>query len=303
MEDKARAMVLGSFLGDSLALGVHWIYDANRIAERYGRVGSLLEPAENSHHAGKQAGEFTHYGDQTLVLLESAASKKDFDLSDFADRWRELFDGYSGYFDMATKATLKNFRDGAQPESAGSGSQELGGAARVAPLVYLYREEPEKLANAARLQTRMTHNNPVVVEGAAFFAETARKVLTGVETVEAIKGLVKKEFSHSPYPQWVETGLASAGEESTAALRRFGCACEISGAFPGVVHLVAKYRDDFREGMIANVMAGGDSAARGLTAGMLLAARGGLEALPEDWLERLKARERIESFLNRLGGQ
>jgi hypothetical protein len=32
MKEKAKAMVLASFVGDSLALGAHWIYDAKRIA-------------------------------------------------------------------------------------------------------------------------------------------------------------------------------------------------------------------------------------------------------------------------------
>ena len=37
MQDNARAMVLASFAADSLALGVHWIYDASKIANEYGR--------------------------------------------------------------------------------------------------------------------------------------------------------------------------------------------------------------------------------------------------------------------------
>ncbi|MDH3950637.1 MAG: ADP-ribosylglycohydrolase family protein, partial [Deltaproteobacteria bacterium] len=91
MQDNARAMVLASFAADSLALGVHWIYDASKIANEYGRVETFIKPKEDSYHPTKDKGEFTHYGDQQLVLLESVAVKNGFDLNDFSERWQEFF--------------------------------------------------------------------------------------------------------------------------------------------------------------------------------------------------------------------
>ena len=82
MRDKAEALALASFAADSLALGVHWIYDAQKISNQFGRVEKFLKPREDSYHATKDRGEFTHYGDQQLVLLESVAAKKGFDLND-----------------------------------------------------------------------------------------------------------------------------------------------------------------------------------------------------------------------------
>ncbi len=48
MQDKAKAMVLASFVADSLALGVHWIYDTAVIDNDFGRVESIRQPKENS---------------------------------------------------------------------------------------------------------------------------------------------------------------------------------------------------------------------------------------------------------------
>jgi ADP-ribosylglycohydrolase len=81
MKENARVMVLGSFLADSLSLGVHWIYDVNRIKKEFGRVENLLKPLPDSYHPTKDRGEFTHYGDQMLVLLESVSAKGRFDLA------------------------------------------------------------------------------------------------------------------------------------------------------------------------------------------------------------------------------
>jgi hypothetical protein len=101
-------MVLASFAADSLALGVHWIYDAAKIKRDFGRVDTLRKPLPGSSHSTKDVGEFTHYGDQTFVLLQSVASQRGFELSDFSKRWQALFKAYRGYYDQATKKTLQN---------------------------------------------------------------------------------------------------------------------------------------------------------------------------------------------------
>ncbi|MGA2940205.1 MAG: ADP-ribosylglycohydrolase family protein, partial [Syntrophobacteraceae bacterium] len=41
---------------------------------------------------------------------------------------------------------------------------------------------------------------------------------------------------------------------------------------------------NLREALVENVMAGGDSAARGLVVGMILGAHLGFEAIPSEWL-------------------
>ncbi len=67
MNDKAKAMVLASFAADALALGVHWIYNTNVIDKKWGRVEDYIKPQRPTFHPTKELGEFTHYGDQTLV--------------------------------------------------------------------------------------------------------------------------------------------------------------------------------------------------------------------------------------------
>jgi ADP-ribosylglycohydrolase len=49
--------------------------------------------------------------------------------------------------------------------------------------------------------------------------------------------------------------------------------------------------------LIENVMAGGDSAARGMAVGMILGAHLGKEAIPDDWLRDMKSSNRIVELL------
>ena len=295
---QAQAMVLTSLAADSLALGAHWIYDTEMIAQRIGRVEHLLPPLPDSYHAGKGRGEFTHYGDQTLVLLESLAAVGTFSLADFAERWRRLFAGYRGYIDRATSATLANMERLLPPEQWGSTSSDLGGAARIAPLVAWYQDDRDGLLAAVRLQTAMTHNNPATLAGAEFLAKTTWRVLKGAEPREAMEEALEEGVADIDLDNRIRGGLDSADKETTAVIARFGQMCGIAAALPGAIHLILRYQADPGTGLIENVMAGGDSAARGLVAGMVLGAHRGTAAIPQEWLDGMVHSGHIRRLLS-----
>ncbi|MGD8254044.1 MAG: ADP-ribosylglycohydrolase family protein [Syntrophobacterales bacterium] len=301
MQDNARAMVLASFMADSLSLGVHWIYDASKIAREYGRVESFLKPKEDSYHPTKDKGEFTHYGDQQLVLLESVAARNGFDLNDFSERWQRFFQDYNGYFDAATKGTLRNFSKGNSPLDSGSPSDDLAGASRIAPLALCYPNDLEELVEKAKLQTRMTHRDPLTVRCAEFFARVAWKSLRGTPPATAVTEVTEETFPGTIIAEWVEEGLQSTTMDSVSAIGSFGQSCHTADAFPGIIHLIAKYESDLREGLIQAVMAGGDNAARGMAVGMILGAYLGEEHLPEPWVTELKKKKEIQHLLSQIG--
>jgi len=300
MTDKAQAMVLASFAADALALGVHWIYNTNVIDKKWGRVEEYITPERPTFHPTKKLGEFTHYGDQTLVLMQSVAASSGFDISDFADKWQQFFKSYEGYIDGATKATIENIKAGKAPTAAGSDSDDLAGAARIAPLVYGYRNDLAKLLDGARAQTRLTHNHQAVIDSAAFFGSVAFDVLTGQRPLEAIERTLEGQFNREPYSKWVADGINSAEKDTRQAMLDLGQMCEIQAAFPCVIHLIAKYENNLKEGLIENAMAGGDSAGRGLTVGMVLGAHLGIDAIPPKWLTDLKAYREIVNLMDQM---
>ena len=301
MNDKAHAMVLGSFAADALSLGVHWVYNTNVIDKKWGRIENYIKPDRPTYHPTKDLGEFTHYGDQAMVLLESVAASSGFSLSHFAQSWQDFFKSYDGYFDSATKETLDNLAAGKDIAEAGSGSDDLAGAARMAALVYCYRNDEDKLIESVRSQTAFTHNHPQVIDSAEFFARVTVRVLGGVKPADAINQVVKEDFSRGPFAGWVDDGLQSAEAETRQAMLDFGQMCEIEPAFPCVIHLIARYEENLSLCLIENAMAGGDSAGRGLVAGMILGAHLGLGAIPQRWLSELKAYSRIMELLHKIG--
>jgi ADP-ribosylglycohydrolase len=301
MKDKSKAMVLASF-ADSLALSAHWIYSSQKIARDFGRIETFLDPDPDSYHPTKKKGEFTHYGDQAFVLLESLAARGGFDPGNFLSLWQQLFAGYKGYYDQATKGTLENLSLGKTFLEAGSSSNDFSGAARIAPLVYCLDQDEEGLVLAARTQADMTHRDSLTVDASGFFARVACRVLHGMRPVSALDEVSSTFFKGSRLQLWADKALESCSGESVQTIKTFGQDCHTPDAFPSVIHLICRYENDLKEALVQNVMAGGDSAARGMAVGMILGAHLGMEAIPPEWIEGLKKGPEIEKLLDRIHG-
>jgi ADP-ribosylglycohydrolase len=298
MKSAADAMVFASFLADSLALGVHWIYDTEQIERQVGRICDLLPPHEGGYHPTKKRGELTHYGDQALHLLHHLVQHQgQFSLAAYAKDWRVFMSDYKGYMDRATRATLQNLEEGRSPDSCGSPSTDLGGAARIAPLVYCYRDNLEGLLTAVHEQTSLTHRGPGAVEGAVFLARSCFHILQGSPMREAFEHALAAGVGELELDMRLRRCLDLPAGNIRQAIKEFGQTCSVNAALPGAVYTALQLADDLEKALIENAMAGGDSAARGMVLGMILGACLGMENLPPRWLEALHSCGEIKTAL------
>jgi ADP-ribosylglycohydrolase len=298
-ENRIKAAVIGAFVADALSLGVHWVYNTGVIEKKYGRVEQYFDPL-TSYHKGKKAGDFTHYGDQMLLLLESVSSGGGFDALRFAEKWRTFFADYGGYFDQATKTTLANMDAGNALTDSASESDDLSGASRMAALLSVYHDDLEQLIDAARAQTRITHNDERGILCSDFFSRCVFAIFGGQPPRTALETTLKGHFANSPIASLVAMGLESRDRDTRETIAEFGQMCSVEAGLPGAVHLITRYADDFKTAMVENVMAGGDSSARGMLAGMVLGAAHGMVAIPGQWQSEMTASQRINSLLDHL---
>ena len=289
-----------SLVGDALSLGPHWIYDQGEIGAKLGRIGGYHAPL-SGYHPGKQAGDFTHYGDQTMLLLRSVAGCGAFDLNDFASRWRAFWDDPAApsYRDAATRATLGNLQGGRPVNAAGSPSSDMGGASRIAPLFLLDWGDPAELFAAARAQTSFTHADPAVGAAAEFFARVAHAVGQG-SPIPAALAAAATQPTAGDAPRWLAAALATSKSPMSdrAALSQHGLTCDVGDAFPAVCHLLLRFPDDPASALCENAMAGGDSAARGLLLGLVFGSVPQPAPIPGSWVATLAARDEIISLAN-----
>lgn len=293
-------ILLGSLIGDALALGPHWIYNPREIHEKLGRVTTYRPPLA-VYHAGKTAGDLTHYGDQTLVLLRAIAEKGGYDLASFANAWQAFWQDPAtiSYRDSATKATLGHLHSPSAPASA---SDDIAGAARVAPLFLLNWENDDALLAAVRSQTAFTHGDPAVTEAAEFFTTVTLAVQRGKAVNVALRKTLESGIWQSLPDEWLENSLESAvsNETDATALHRHGLSCRTDDAFPGICHLLLRHPEDPATALIENANAGGDSAARGMILGLIYGARFPVSTWPNEWLAGLHAREEIDGLIRKL---
>lgn len=298
MEDRIKNAITASFIADALSLGVHWVYDIAVIKSEYGRLDRMVAPKLAPFHKTKEKGAFTHYGDQAMLLLETIIETGGFELNRFEKAWTSMFQDYSGYMDGATKETLENMARDAESRPAGSMSSDLGGAARITPLSLLFNQGQDNMVSAAADQTAMTHNQPAVIETARFFARVGWLVLDGKEPVAAMIESVEFIKDVPNVKEMILIGLESRSDETTPVIKRFGQMCSVEGALPSTIHLIAKYESDLKTALIENIMAGGDSSARGLLTGFILGAHMGLGQIPKEWTQEMLAYERINNLID-----
>jgi ADP-ribosylglycohydrolase len=267
---KNASPLIGALIGDALALGPHWIYDVGEIQAKLGHVENYHAPLA-SYHTDKVAGDFTHYGDQTMVLLRSIKALGSFDLTHFTTSWRAFWENPStqSYRDGATRAALAGLP---------SDSHDISGVGRMAPLFLLKWENTEALLTAVAAQTGLTHGSAEVLAAADFFARAAVAVQQGATIPEALKSA--PAAAHQS---------ASSDQSDHEALASHGVACSVSVAFPCICHLLLRYPEDPCAALIANVNAGGDSAARGMVLGLVYGARFPEFSWPADWLVEMRA--------------
>lgn len=287
--------VLFSLVADALALGPHWVYEPDEIQARLGGVERYHAPM-TTYHAGKQAGDLTHYGDQALLLLRSLRKFGGYDFTGVVSDWRAFWESPStvAYRDGATRGTLANLQAGLPPEKAASASHDLSAAGRVAPLFLLDWPDDAALISAVRAVVGFTHGDAAVRDAAEFFTRVTLAVGRGQGIPEALA---------SPEPAALLTGL-KAGRDSAAsslsdaeALARHGLSCDVAKGFPGVCHLLLRHPESPAVSLRVNAAAGGDSAARGMILGMVYGARFGREHLPTLWVEELRALPELELLL------
>lgn len=291
LTNKQSGLLFGSYCADALSLGVHWIYDANELAQKHGRITHYKPPGTDSYHPHKQAGDQGHVGDQALCLLNFLLKEQIWDPWGFMDDWLGMWPDYNDYVDGATKTTLANIQNQTDKTQGGSDSVEIAGPARIAPLiVFLSNSSENEVVKAAVEQTMLTHRSKEAEESAIFLAKAGYRLMHGANLLDTL---------NETAPAWArEKADGVLSENSVDAISKLGPACSISSALPSVLYLALKYEDDIENALTENAMAGGDNCARGLVLGMLLGAANGMTSIPNHWVENLKARTDLVDFLN-----
>ncbi|MGM0768195.1 MAG: ADP-ribosylglycohydrolase family protein [Pseudomonadota bacterium] len=185
------AALAGGWVADAACLGLHWLYDSQRILEVGGQSPEFLPPKASYFtggfgyfaHEGKHSGDISHYGAATGVLTESLlASEGRLDIRDYQRRFRSFFGPgghWRGFLDNPTRVTLNNLNSIEQnaiehalatTEADLTEQQKRILVQKVLP--YTRRLSGDQLADPVRRAIDLTYHEADVQEAGVHIAET-----------------------------------------------------------------------------------------------------------------------------------
>ena len=292
---------------------VHWYYDTAALRRDYGTVDHFLVPKNphpdsilwrSEYHPLNDKGDIlrdqarfwgvrgVHYhqflaaGENTLnfrlatelfhLVKERGAYDPDLWLERYISRMLEPGWHRDTYVEEYHRAFFTRYAQGKKPRRCGISDGHIGGLSQVPALCAALEGVPlEELRSTVKLHVGLTHSHANVLRAADTLVRLLWAVAQGIPLHDAIRADAGDWISGNKSDGWLHQ------PDDQVIGRRFSPACYIADAMPASLYLVWKYHRDFKAGIVANAMVGGDNCHRGAVVGSIL---GALCGVPEDWI-------------------
>lgn len=322
LEDRISGAFFGMFIGDALAMPVHWYYDTDALRRDYGEVIDLLQPRnphpdsilwrstyspvnskadilhEQAQYWGKKGihyHQFLQSGENTLnlklarELLLLLQEKGCYSAEIWLERMIEFLTSPESHNDTYVEEYLRHFfnayAQGITATACGrSDEKHIGGYSLMLPLLLAYCQTPAYARQISLEHLALTHGGHTMHIWGDLLARTLLYTVQGQTLRDAITAAVQE----SSVDINVENLESFSDYSDTIVVgKHFSSACYVEYAVPATLYLALKYADSPERGLIANTMCGGDNAGRGTVLGALLGAACGIKRWPERWRDGL----------------
>lgn len=280
---RAQGCLLGQLAGDSLGSLVEF-ERADRLQRQYPGGLRLLQDGGTW---GILAGQPTDDSELALALARSLVACGGYDPEAAARAYSYWY--RSRPFDIGgtTRAALRAAAKSigsvavAAKKAADESSQSNGSLMRISPLAtWGHRLSPHQLADLASEDSSLTHPHPVCRESCAVFAVAVARAVGGGGSPQEVYRHTLGWAESACWDASVLSALRSAAEYPPAdyQTRQGWVLVALQNAFYQLLHAPT-----LEEGVVATVMAGGDTDTNAAIAGALLGAVHGRGAVPEQW--------------------
>ncbi|GAA3532214.1 ADP-ribosylglycohydrolase family protein [Zobellella aerophila] len=304
--------LLGVLVADAASLGLHWLYDRERIAEVVQREGGCVFLTPNAAdyrgvagyfgYPDKGSGDLSGYGETALLAAEVVATESGWNSAAYRQAFVRYFSAggrYQGYIDQPTRALLTALQGPAEdwPPESGCDDEQTPALATIPALCACYSDLSE-LKLRVKAATAVTHRLPEVQQAGQALAHGLNLLLRGAPLEQALQAV-----NDSLPGEWqARARSACEGRPGLNELaEQWGTGCGLHESLPLSLALI-KRADSYSRAITDNILLGGDSCGRALLVGALAAAHWGMgeKGIPVGWLLRLNEHLRIARLLSRL---
>lgn len=313
--DRALGALWGLALGDALGMPTQAMSRA-AIAERYGRVDTLLDAAPDQPIApGLPAGSVTDDTEQALLLarlLVDGGGKVDpLEFAAALDAWEAdmVRRGSADLLGPSTKRAIQRLHDGESPDETGRDGTTNGAAMRVTPVgIAVPATDPAALLDTVVEASRVTHNTGLGIAGAAAVAAAVSAGVAGADLPDALDAAEEAAAAGARRGHWAAGGDIAARirwarrwvRGMDAATLADAVACVIGTSVAAQESVVAAFAiaeamgDDPFGALTLAAGIGGDTDTVAAMCGAVLGARHGVGGLPADQLEIVRRVNRLD---------
>ncbi|KAG7395190.1 hypothetical protein PHYBOEH_004144 [Phytophthora boehmeriae] len=305
-KQRALAAVIGGFVADAATMGLHWIYDADKMKQLAAARGSngveFYEPPSCPFYS-YQSGALSPYGDEIFPLLQDVAERGEFVPEEFALVSYRAAKAYTGRLNSVFKEMVVKGDAGNKYPDLASPSKDLHGGIKTPMLVARYIDDTSLLIEKTREAVRVHEIGVESEEAAVVTALLLQQVVKGVPVSEAIAALARNEEIganvRASVQQVIDAVAAKAFEDATAAVAHFGKPCSLPGVLQGSLFVLLTY-SNYVEALRANMVAGGDNCSRAIVIGAIAAAAEGGDAIPAEWKQKTTVYAQVQALAEKI---
>jgi ADP-ribosylglycohydrolase len=297
LEKKLRGYLFGTACADALGRPVEHL-TLKLIKEKYGKQGIIEVPSDSL---------WTDDTQLMLVLARGLLEGAELKLPALMDKIAESLVLWLDEPDLGAGATTRgaalSLKDGIHWSNSGLDSKTCGSLMRAGILGFIFRNDPEKLIDAASLSGRITHTHPTADAASVAGAYAVKLALDGIAPEDMFSPLLKltegisDEFTEALKGSYE---LAHSNLNDEESLQKLGQGWYADETFALAYFCILRYPDNYIKVVQTAVNITGDSDSVGSVAGGILGARLGIEAIPISWVEALKEREVLEEMVEPL---
>lgn len=292
-------MLFGALVADAAALGVHWIYDQDRLSEIAGRQNgrTAFTPLDAANYAGvpsyfahaaRTDGALSQYGECLWLAIQVMNDHGGtFDVAAYQTAFAAHFGPggtYRGYIDRPTRGALANIAE--EKEVSGIDDDQLPAIARL-PAILAAQSNDDQAA------MHVTNVNEVATQYSDAFKGVLSRVLSGDAVDAALQSAA--DNAHSDIAAVLQDALATTETSTPAYGHKTNIACHLPMAGPLMFHTL-KHATSYADAIERNNRAGGDSAGRAILLGAIMGAAhgvGGDTGVPIGWALKLQNADAI----------
>lgn len=293
LEDKIRGMLFGLALGDALGGPLEFMKQED-IRLKFGVVEDMV----GGGWLDLEPGETTDDTAMMLCLVKGILEKPEKPIEAIGNYFMEWYASNPKDIGITTRHALENYQvyrnwikageaahRASEEKSAGNGA-----LMRCAPVVFFYKDDYEKMIEVTKMQSRMTHIDPLSIEACCINNHILWELFRGKGLEEGILSALKRYDLEKRYQDCAERTV-SYQQLNPSGFAVDTLRCSIYALLN---------TEDFYDAVVTAVNMGGDADTIGAVTGAIAGLHYGYATLPAIWVYQLKNFHEIDEICRAL---